>query len=232
MISVLSRIPALCIRPSLRLELRRGTGQVFPTKFVPPSTEVTPDELFSGRRNYLQVARFTLRNDTSTGLIRTDGACLHNGQPNASAGWGIWHGLGPSGEKLTASQRLEKKGPWGDDALQTSNRAELRAVVAALRFRLWPGEGFHKLVFATDSEYVVEGSTAWAGTWIRNGWQTRAGPVKNKDLWEVLLGEVERLHDEGTEVQFWRIPRGGTRLRMPLRRTRLPRRMCRSSGRN
>ena len=103
---------------------------------------------------------------------------------------------------------MEKKGPFGDDALQTSNRAELRAVIAALRFRYWPGEGFSTLVVATDSEYVVEGSTNWAKRWVENGWVTRAGNgVQNRDLWEALLGEVERYHDEGMAVELWRIPR-------------------------
>ena len=80
-------------------------------------------------------------------------------------------------------------------------------MIAALRFRYWPGEGFHKCVIATDSEYVVKGSTEWVKTWSRNDWQTRNGPVKNRDLWEVLLGEVERYKDAGMAVQFWRIPR-------------------------
>jgi ribonuclease HI len=31
--------------------------------------------------------------------------------------------------------RLENEGPFGDPSPQTSNRAELRAVIAALRFR-------------------------------------------------------------------------------------------------
>ncbi|KAK4147295.1 RNase H domain protein [Dichotomopilus funicola] len=188
--------------------LRRGMGHVFPTKFVPPSTDITPDELFTGRRNHIQVTRFTLPNDPGTGLIRTDGACLNNGQPNPTAGWAFFHGMDASGRQLTAGHRLEKKGPFGDDAFQTSNRAELRAAIAALRFRHWPGEGFECLVIATDSEYVVEGATSWARKWFRNGWRTRAGPVKNKDLWEVLLGDVERFNgDYGMAVEFWRIPR-------------------------
>lgn len=103
---------------------------------------------------------------------------------------------------------MEKKGPFGDDSLQTSNRAELRAVIAALRFRHWPGEGFHTLVFATDSEYVVEGATKWAKNWVENGWVKRDGAaVKNQDLWEALLGEIEKFSDHGMNVEFWRIPR-------------------------
>ena len=107
-----------------------------------------------------------------------------------------------------ASGRLEKKGPFGEGALQTSNRAELRAVIAALRFRYWPGEGFHTLVIATDSEYVVEGATNWARAWIQNGWVKRDGSaVKNRDLWEALLGELEKYKEEGMAIQFWKIPR-------------------------
>jgi ribonuclease HI len=116
--------------------------------------------------------------------------------------------LGPSGNRLVAEGRLEKKGPFGEDSAQTSNRAELRAVIAALRFRFWPGEGFHTCVIATDSEYAVEGSTKWAKAWVENSWTTRTGAaVKNRDLWEVLLGEIERYKDQGMAVQFWRIPR-------------------------
>ena len=94
---------------------------------------------------------------------------MNNGQANPKAGWDFWHGLGPSGNTLVVSGRLEKKGPFGDNSIQTSNRAELRAVIAALQFRYWPGEGFYTFVVATDSEYVVEGSTKWAKTWAKNG---------------------------------------------------------------
>ncbi|KAK0743502.1 ribonuclease H-like domain-containing protein [Schizothecium vesticola] len=186
---------------------RRGTGRAFPTKFVPPST-ATPSVLFSGHKRHMNVTRYTLPNDPRQALIRTDGACLDNGRENPKAGWAFWHGFGPSGNLLVASGRLEKKGPFGDDAPQTSNRAELRAVIAALRFRYWPGEGFRTLVVATDSEYVVEGSTNWAKRWVENGWVTRAGnAVQNRDLWEALLGEVERYQEEGMAIEFWRVSR-------------------------
>lgn len=64
------------------------------------------------------------------------------------------------------------------------------------------------MVIATDSEYVVEGCTKWTKSWIKRGWKTSAGKdVKNKDLWEMLLGEAERWKDEGLSLEFWRIPR-------------------------
>ena len=141
-------------------------------------------------------------------LIFTDGACLNNGQPNPKAGWGFVYGPGSAGQPSVTSGRLERRGPFGDHSIQSSNRAELRAVIAALRFRHWVGEGFTSMVIATDSAYVVDGSTRWAKTWIKNGWKTsRDAEVKNKDMWEVLLGEVERWEELGMSIQLWKIPR-------------------------
>ncbi|KAK7946833.1 uncharacterized protein PG986_011154 [Apiospora aurea] len=203
--------PADHVRSPVRgTEKRRGTGLAFPTKFCPPSPTTTPAEVFSGRRAWMRAIRYTHRNDPSMLLLLTDGACLNNGQANPKAGWAFVHqaGTGPDDPPGVAEGRLESKGPFGDDAIQSSNRAELRAVIAALRFRHWAGENFHTAVIATDSVYVVEGSTVWARNWIRNGWMTRGrAPVKNSDLWEMLLGEVERWKDAGMDIQFWRIPR-------------------------
>ncbi|KAI3323325.1 ribonuclease H-like domain-containing protein [Xylariaceae sp. AK1471] len=185
----------------------RGTGRVFPTRFTPLSTTITPTELFHGKATYARLTRYIHRNDPQKVLIFTDGACLNNGQPNPRAGWAFVHGPGYENPAV-ASDRLETKGPFGEPSIQSSNRAELRAVIAALRFRAWDGEGFKTIVIATDSEYVTKGSTEWAKTWIKNGWLTSGkADVKNKDLWEMLLGEVERWRDRGLSIQFWRIPR-------------------------
>lgn len=103
---------------------------------------------------------------------------------------------------------LEGLGPTGDEYAHTSNRAELRALIAALRFRSWNLEGFNCLVIATDSEYVVNGITSWIKSWRRKDWRTRSGTaVKNKDLWQCLLGEIERADESGLRIQFWRISR-------------------------
>ncbi|KAI8623629.1 ribonuclease H-like protein [Xylariaceae sp. FL1651] len=193
---------------SFGTEKRRGTGRVFPTRFTPPSTTIKPTELFPGKATYANLTRYIHCHDPRKILIFTDGACLNNGQPNPKAGWAIVDGPGFAGQPHFASSRLENVGPFGDRSFQSSNRAELRAVIAALRLRHWVGEGFKDIVIATDSEYVTTGSTTWAKTWVQNNWKTSSKTdVKNKDLWEMLLGEVERWHDAGLSIQFWRIPR-------------------------
>jgi ribonuclease HI len=39
----------------------------------------------------------------------------------------------------------------------------------------------------SDSSYAVQALTTWVHSWRRNGWQTRSGPVKNRDLLETAL---------------------------------------------
>ncbi|KAL2269309.1 hypothetical protein VTJ83DRAFT_1493 [Remersonia thermophila] len=190
-------------------EPTRGTGETFPTVFTPPSNR-PPQQVFTGRWRVGSILRHTLPWDKGICIIYTDGSCVGNGQENPRAGWAFWHGSANtrSRRRLVVSGRLEEHGPFGDKSAQTSNRAELRAVIAALRFRNGPAEGFHTTVIATDSDYVVKGATKWVKKWLRNDWTTRGNYwVKNIDLWEALLGEVERWEDRGMEVQFWKIPR-------------------------
>ncbi|KXS17303.1 ribonuclease H-like protein [Gonapodya prolifera JEL478] len=192
--------------------LPRGTGRTFPSEFTPWPETVTPMELFSRRRQVGLFTRLVHRGDPQACLVFTDGACLGNGGANPRAGWAFVHGKSGKGRNATyhiVQNRLERTGVFGvGRTIQTSNRAELRAVIAALRFNNWRSEGFRRLVIATDSEYVVEGATNWARSWVRRGWCTRTGdPVKNKDLWELLLGQVERSRSSGLEVELWRVPR-------------------------
>lgn len=46
--------------------MTRGTGRVFPKEFTPPSSSVTPSELFSGHRNHLKVTRHALKDPRTT----------------------------------------------------------------------------------------------------------------------------------------------------------------------
>ena len=104
--------------------------------------------------------------------------------------------------------RLEDVGPTGLREKQSSNRAELRAILAALNWfrgghmdwEFWKPKEYAKLVIATDSTYVVNGATKWARTWESNGWKLSSGEtVKNQDLWEELLKRFRSLQAERCE---------------------------------
>ena len=193
------------------LELRIGSGRVIPEKFIPPRETDTPQSLFPpgiGTKAIPPVHRFIRRNNKAEILIYTDGACLDNGRENPRGGSAFVFKPSTSTVRGHVAFRLENEGPTGQQHQQTSNRAELRAVIGALRFRAWPGEGFKTIVIATDSEYIVNGATDFVRSWLQNGWKRGSGAaVKNKDLWQTLLGEIERWFDEDLKIKFWRIPR-------------------------
>lgn len=112
---------------------------------------------------------------------------------------------------------LETQGPNGDIQKHTSNRAKLRAVIAALDFRLWYTEGWKRVVVVTDLEYIAMGATKWMSSWVKRRWRsapswTKQGKMRlgkkiaNRDLWEELQSCIDTLYDNGTEVSFWLVP--------------------------
>ncbi|KAF2134351.1 ribonuclease H-like protein [Dothidotthia symphoricarpi CBS 119687] len=178
------------------------------TRFLPPNATDTPETLFMPgfTKSSIPAPRFTRQSNLSEFLIYTDGACSENGDQDARGGCAFVYR--PETSPSMIPFRLESRSRTGEAVPQTSNRAELRAVIAALGFRLWNNEGCQRLVIATDSSYVVDGSTEWIKKWKRNGWQTSTHkPVKNQDLWKELVKALERWSEAGVAVLFWLIPR-------------------------
>ena len=172
---------------------------------------------------------FTASDDPREILIYTDGACSDNGQSGARGGCtfvylcsdGVpnpWNP--PPGAYIMNGAyffRLEDVGPDGHRYEATSNRAELRAVIAALQFlqvekineKFGDPVWLSSLVIATDSTYVVEGATKWCNSWESNGWiKSNGKPAINQDLWKLLLKRCRVLQRERCrQISFWHIPR-------------------------
>jgi ribonuclease HI len=147
------------------------------TRFIPPGPSNTPDTLFKPKWSMIAIPpaiRFTRGTDPSETLISTDGSCLENDGPNPSAGVPSFSGQKTPLPRAARDNpkypkdmhtlgfckfRLESRGPNNEEVPLTSNRADLRAVIAALRFWLWNNEGTRRLVIATDSSYVIDGAT-------------------------------------------------------------------------
>lgn len=169
-------------------------------RFNPTPPAAKPKDLYHDSINACSIPglRYIRKDNSREMLIYIDGACSNNGTPQARAGYGVkWS------PRNYLSNRLEGNGP------ETSNRAELRAAIAALGLRVWNGEGFDQVILACDSEYVVKGISAWVPKWKGNGWRTaQRTPVENRDLWEMLLAALKKQDDRGVMVQFWLIPRG------------------------
>ena len=171
--------------------------------FIPPNPTSRPSDLYSAKVNLCNIPgyRFVRFTNPSEMLMFVDGSALNNGLPIARAGYGVV--FAPLQWASPISNRLEQ-----DGHPQTSNRAELRAVLASLTLRFWAGEGFSRIVLACDSEYVVKGISVWIFKWRRNGWKTTTGnSVANQDLWKMLEARLREMEGRGMLVQFWKIPR-------------------------
>ncbi|KAJ7200507.1 ribonuclease H-like domain-containing protein, partial [Mycena pura] len=141
----------------------------------------------------------------NTMMIYTDGACASNGLASPRGGFAFVFNLGSAGTKSGA---VEPTGPGGRVYTPTSNRAELCAVIAALKFSAWWDEGWKRVVIVTDSQYVSEGATSRMRDWARRGWRTSAGsPAANRDLWEALSDVMGGYARSGCEISFWWVPR-------------------------
>src|SRR5687768_16851903 len=102
--------------------------------------------------------------------IATDGACKGNPGPG---GWGA----------VIRSGAREKDISGGENPT-TNNRMELMAAIRALEALKKPC----RVILSTDSKYVMDGLTKWIHGWRKNGWKTAdRKPVKNADLWQLLL---------------------------------------------
>ncbi|KAL1875789.1 hypothetical protein Daus18300_002980 [Diaporthe australafricana] len=171
-----------------------------------------------------QYPRYVNRFNSKEIMLVVDGSCVNNGagvghnppvgEENAPKG-GLSFIYNYNAGKI--AMPLEQKGPRGDTHRHTSNRAKLRAVIAALDFRPWHGEGWQTVVVVTDLEYVVHGATRWLPAWVARRWRLaprrdargrlRLGrKLANRDLWEELQSRIESLRVNGTEVAFWLVP--------------------------
>ena len=102
--------------------------------------------------------------------IWTDGGCKPDPGPG---GWAAILKFGEVVKELS-----------GGDADTTNNRMELTAAAQALAALKRPCT----VKLHTDSEYLKNGITRWHQGWVRKNWRSSTGdPVKNMDLWKLIL---------------------------------------------
>lgn len=120
------------------------------------------------------LATFTVGPDEYV-TVYTDGCCLHNGQPNAKAGIGIWFG---ERHPLNVSKPLDGTSP-------TNNNAEIQAARVAIELAV--EAEIDKLKIHTDSDFLISCATNYMNTWRNNGYRTTSKQrVKNKAELEKL----------------------------------------------
>jgi len=87
---------------------------------------------------------------------------------------------------------------WTSEPDTTNNRMAIRSAILPLAALLRPS----RVVFTSDSRYLVDGMTQWVYGWARRGWTRKGGEIENLALWKELLPVARRHRVE------WRWVRG------------------------
>jgi ribonuclease HI len=83
----------------------------------------------------------------------------------------------------------QRRDCWASTPATTNNRMALLSAELPLRLLRRPC----RVVFTSDSNYLVLGMRDWVYGWARRGWRRKSGAIENEALWRSLV-EVARRH--------------------------------------
>ncbi|MEP6729497.1 MAG: ribonuclease H [bacterium] len=117
--------------------------------------------------------------------IYADESCLGNGREGDNPGGAA----GVIEHFNTATERLTRWDYWISEPSTTNNRMALRSAIEAFRVIGKKG-GVFRVLFTSDSQYLVKGMTEWVHGWAARGWTRKVGPIENLTLWHELVQEA------------------------------------------
>lgn len=123
--------------------------------------------------------------------VYADESCLGNGKEgdNAGGAGGVVEWMSPKDSEIVRWDY------WIAEPATTNNRMALRSVIEAFRGISAKRKQF-RVVFTTDSRYIVDGMTSWVHGWAARGWRRKAGPIENLELWKEALRSLGDHHCE------------------------------------
>jgi ribonuclease HI len=128
--------------------------------------------------------------------VFADESCLGNGRDGDNPG-----GAGALVEYRQGALAPVRRDLWISDLATTNNRMALQSVIETMDAVGTNGVRF-RIVFTTDSRYIVDGMTDWVHGWAKRGWKRKGGAIENLELWHEAIHAVN-----GHEV-CWRWVRG------------------------
>jgi ribonuclease HI len=122
--------------------------------------------------------------DTELPLVAVyaDESCLGNGREGDNPGGAA----GLIEHMNAATERLTRWDFWISEPATTNNRMALRSAIEAFRVIGRKGGRF-RVLFTSDSQYLVKGMTEWVHGWAPRGWRRREGVIENLELWQELV---------------------------------------------
>jgi len=117
--------------------------------------------------------------------IYADESCLGNGREGENPGGAA----GVIEYVVPATGQLGRWDYWISERATTNNRMALRSAIEA--FRVLGRKSRHfRVLFTSDSQYLVKGMTEWVHGWAGRGWRRREGAIENLELWQQLVDDA------------------------------------------
>ena len=117
-------------------------------------------------------------------LVHADESCLRNGQEGDNPG-----GAGSLIE-VDTPDGVVRRDLYISSPDTTNNRMALAGAIATFALLSRKGNRF-RVLYVSDSQYLVKGMTEWIPTWRARGWKRKGGPVENLELWQKLVQATE-----------------------------------------
>ena len=114
--------------------------------------------------------------------VYADESCLGNGREGDNPGGAA----GVIEHVNTATERLTRWDYWIAEPSTTNNRMALRSAIEAFRVIGRKGGRF-RVLFTSDSQYLVKGMTEWVYGWASRGWRRTEGASETLALWQELV---------------------------------------------
>ena len=92
--------------------------------------------------------------------------------------------------EMWRNDRWERRDYWLSEPATTNNRMAIRSAIAGLSYL----KRSCKVVFTSDSQYLVRAMEEWVHGWKRAGWKRKTGALENVQLWQELEPAAAR-HD-------------------------------------
>ena len=113
-------------------------------------------------------------------VVHADESCLGNGQ----------EGSNPGGAaaliEARAGKEIARRDLYVSAPATTNNRMALAGAIATFAVLSRKGNRL-RVVYVSDSEYLVKGMREWVPEWIRRGWRRKGGEIQNPELWQTLV---------------------------------------------
>lgn len=113
-------------------------------------------------------------------LVHADESCLGNGREGENPGGAA------SLVELVSEKGIARRDLLISSPDTTNNRMALLGAIATFK-ELSKEDLNRRLIYVSDSQYLVKGMSEWVAGWRARGWRRKGGEIENLALWKELV---------------------------------------------